>query len=519
MSSIASSHPLRQGEDALVRLGGALESFDARAAELARAALAFAAVMLLGAILMLNRLGAAEVCNSNEAVEGLVVQQMVERGEILFPVLNGSAPMYKPPLFHWTATALAHLLGVHDVTELTLRLPSVLYALAGVLLTMVFVRGWLGVPSAVLAGLVLLGSYQYVDEARFGRVDMALTFFEALALFAFLWWSSSRNDRHRPGASRRRETAAHYVFAIALGLGVLAKGPVGMLLPLLAVGTFLALEKRWDDLRALGSPGPVLLGLAVGASWYVAGYWSQRFDVLQRQIVDENFSRFLGGIATMSPWYYVKPLLLNSFPFSLLVPFAVVEALRSGAATQREQARDGNSAAPRLLAIFWVVTVLFFSIAAYKRRAYLLPLWPAAAVLLVWWLRARPVERARRLGEGAVAAACGVSMVFNLLYIPRAERVACHGARYRRAVSDIERIVPRGAPLYLHGFDGDPAPLLFYLDRTVPALAGTLADAPSGYVLVPEDEWMKNRHSATLSPALAVTLSRHRLVLLESTPR
>jgi hypothetical protein len=312
---------------------------------------------------------------------------------------------------------------------------------------------------------------------------------------------------------------AHYVFALALGLGVLAKGPVGMMLPLLAVGTFLAVERRWDDLRALWSPGPVVLALAIGASWYAAGYWAQRFDVLQRQIVRENFSRFLGGMATMPPWYYVKPLLLNSVPFSLLVPLAVVQALRSGGA-RHEQALAGrrDATTPRLLAIFWVVTVLFFSVSAYKRRAYLLPLWPAAAVLLVWWSRARPVERARRLGEGAVAAACGVSMVFNLLYMPRAERVACRGAQYRRAASDIERVVPLSAPLYFHGSGADPTPLLFYLDRTVPALAGTLADAPAGYVLVPEREWMKNRERARLNPILTVTSSRQRLVLLESTP-
>jgi 4-amino-4-deoxy-L-arabinose transferase-like glycosyltransferase len=517
-SSFPASGALQRGQDALVRLGVALEFWEVRAADLAHGALTFATVLLLGAVLMLTRLGAAEVCNSNEAVEGLVVQQMIERGELLFPVLNASAPMYKPPLFHWTATVLAYLFGIHDVTELTLRLPSVLYGLGGVLLSMMFVRGWLGVPSAVLAGLVLLGSYQYVDEARFGRVDMALTFFEALGLFSFLWWLSARHRERADDSSYAgtRRTLAHYVFALALGLGVLVKGPVGMVLPLAAAVLFLILDRRWDDLRALGAPGPALVSLAVGSSWYVAGYWGQHFDVLERQIVSENFSRFMGGIRTMPPWYYVKPLVLNSVPFSVLVPFAVVRAFRSGGAATRARADAGPA---RLLAIFWLVTVLFFSIAAYKRRAYLLPVWPPAAVLLVWWLRARPGERLRRLGEGAVAAACAVLMVFNLLYIPRAERAACHGAQYRRAVADIKRVVAPGAALYFHGLGAEPASLLFYLDRTVPILSGTLADAPRGYVLVPEDAWIRNRASATLHAILALTVERHRLVLLESAPR
>ena len=139
-------------ERMLVHLGARLEKLELHPAT-ATACVAFGAVMLLATALFLFRLGSAELCSSNEAVEGLVVQQMVEHGELLSPVLNGHAPMFKPPLFHWTATALARGLGVHEATELTVRLPSVVFALACVLLTMIFVRGWLGLSNAVLAGL------------------------------------------------------------------------------------------------------------------------------------------------------------------------------------------------------------------------------------------------------------------------------------------------------------------------------------------------------------------------------
>jgi 4-amino-4-deoxy-L-arabinose transferase-like glycosyltransferase len=513
-----------RGEAALVRVGGALDSLETRSADAARACLAFTAVMICAATLMLYRLGAAEVCSSNEAVEGLAVQQMIEEGHVLFPRLNGTDQMYKPPFFHWTATALAYLLGMHDVTELMLRLPSVLYGLGGVLLTMVFVRGWLGLPSAVLAGLVLLGSYQYVDQARFGRVDMTLTFYETLALFSFLWWLSTRpgpgDGTRAPAFSARRRTAAHYAFALALALGVLAKGPVGMILPLTAACVFLAIERRTEDLRALCLPGPVLVFVTVASSWYVMAYLAQHVDVLQRQLVSENISRFFGGMRTMPPWYYVTPLLLNSAPFSLIVPIAVMQALRSRTAGEREDSRGtapADAARARLLAIFWVLTVLFFSIAAYKRRAYLLPLWPPAAVLLVWWIRVHPVDATRRLMEGVAVASSLALMTFNLLYVPHAEQASCRGAQYRRAVSAIKRVVSPGAALYSYGFVGESAPLLFYLDRTVPVLAGALADAPRGYLLVPEGAWAEHRVCGSLRPILTVSVERQRLVLVEST--
>jgi 4-amino-4-deoxy-L-arabinose transferase-like glycosyltransferase len=515
------SDALTKSETILVHFGARVERMELRR-ETARACVVIGAVMLIAGALMLFRLGSAEICSSNEAVEGLVVQEMVAHGALLFPVTNEHATMYKPPLFHWTAAAIAHVLGLHEATELTLRLPSVLFALSCLLLTMLFVASWLGLPSAVLAGLVLLGSFQYVSEARFGRVDMALTFCESLSIFAFAWWLRGRDvgagARRATGAARRAQPAL-YVFAVALALGVLAKGPVGMLLPLSTAVAVLLSERRWSDVRALASPGPLIVLLLVSSGWYLVCLWGRRLDVLHLQILDENFRRFMGGIRTMAPWYYMKPLLLNSAPLSMLVPFAVFRALRS--ASSRGERRDGaadRDLRPFVLGVFWVLTVAFFSVAAYKRRAYLLPLWPAAAVLLVWWFDTWRNDRDRQLAKGALATACGGLILFNLGYVPYAERAACGAARYREAAATINAVVPRNEPLYLDAASTASTSLLFYLDRSVPALSGALADAPRGYVLVPERTWGARPVTATLRPLLAVTLERQRLILLQSRP-
>src|SRR5579864_3653274 len=99
-----------------------------------------AIIVVAGITLLLTtyRLGVRDVCSGNEAVEGVFVQQMVESGKLLFPLENGRAPMFKPPLFHWTATAIDLASDTKKVTAFNLRLPSVLYAVAGVILTMLF---------------------------------------------------------------------------------------------------------------------------------------------------------------------------------------------------------------------------------------------------------------------------------------------------------------------------------------------------------------------------------------------
>src|SRR5580692_11112086 len=177
-----------------------------------RAIVAITAIAILVLALTTFRLGDRDICSGNEAVEGVFVQQMVEHGKYLFPLENGRVPMYKPPLFHWTATAIDRVLGAKKVTAFNLRLPSALYAVAGVILTMLFAYQILGLEAAVLAGLTLAGAYQYVALGRFGRVDMALTFFESLSVFSFFWWIGPSPGE--PSAeSERRSGLMQYLLA------------------------------------------------------------------------------------------------------------------------------------------------------------------------------------------------------------------------------------------------------------------------------------------------------------------
>ncbi len=568
--------------------------------------IAIALIVALAALITMHRLDAADVCGSNEAVEAVFLQQMVEHDALLFPLENGRSPMYKPPLFHWTAVAIDRLAGLEKVTAFNLRLPAALYAIAGVILTIAFASAMLGGPGGLLAGLILTASYQYIENARIGRVDMTLCFFETLALFAFAWWSApsaaapplapllvqgegTRASRVGEGSScsaspsARGSNALRYLLAAALGLAVLAKGPVGALLPGLAIAIFLVAERRLRDLWKLATPGPMILTLAIASSWYLACLFGRRYGFLDRQLGSENFGRFFGSLGAMAPWYYVKPVLLNSAPLSLLVPLAVFSALRtyfsptpiqgsSDLANDRAVERspdmtaghepaDERSAAEspshqrpsqnplslrmalrmmflppmdasddrptgatdapraliavRLFAIFWVVTVLFFTVAAYKRRAYLLPLWPAAAVMLSWWLTSLAHSRSGKFLRPTVVATCAVLIAVNFFYLPRKEVRECGGDSMRPAAAEINHVVGPHEPLYLFGFEDEPAPLLFYLDRTAPRITGKLGDAPPGYVIATADAWRRLQSQALdLQPVFESSSGRPRLVLL-----
>jgi 4-amino-4-deoxy-L-arabinose transferase-like glycosyltransferase len=490
-------------------------------------AAAILAIALVVAVLTLHRLGAGDVCTGNEAVEGVFVQQMVEHGHLLFPVENGNVPMYKPPLFHWTAAAIDRLAGIRKVTAANLRLPSALYAIAGAVLTMMFAFEFLGLGVAVLAGLALAASYQYISQGRFGRVDMTLCFFESLALFAFLWWMP--RDAAASGRTARFESnlPVLYLTAAALGLGVLAKGPVGAILPGLSIVIFMLAEHRGRQIVATLDPGAIILGAAIASGWYLACYFGGRFAFLNRQLDTENVGRFFGSLGAMAPWYYLKPVLLNSAPLSILVPIAAAYALLSPLLTRRRNGTDSDNyptppdsdrarSAVRLLAIFYFATIIFFSLAAYKRRSYLLPVWPAAAVMLAWWIVTVPPPAWRRAVTWAFAALCSGLVVFNFIYIPRAEVRSCRDDTFRPAAEEIARVVAPADPLYLYGFQEEVAPLLFYLDRDAPVLQSRLADAPPGFIIVPAHFWKSHQRDAPeFEPVLTSDHGNRRLVLIK----
>jgi len=479
-----------------------------------------AAITLVVAILTLHRLGASDICSGDEAVEAVFVQQMVEHHELLFPIENGRQPMYKPPLFHWTAAALDRVTGTHRVTVRSVRAVAALYAIAGAIIAMAVAGALMGGEGAILAGLALAGSYQYISLGRFGRVDMTLCFFEALTLYAFLWWLPERSDASAHDALEKRMRL--YALAFAMGLAVLSKGPVGALIPGAAIVVFMLFERRVRQIIALLEPGPILIGAVIASSWYTACYLGGKLGFLNRQMGSENVGRFFGSLGTMSPLYYLKPLFLNSAPLSLIAPIAVAVALwpkrcdsESGTGFQPVLSEGRRDSAIRLFAIFWIVTVIFFNLAAYKRRSYLLPLWPANAMLIAWLVLSIAEYSWGRMAKRTYVAICAGLIVFNFIYIPRKEVRECADSSYRPAAEEILQVVGKDDPLYTFGFNEELAPLLFYLDREAPQLKEKLGDAPPGYVIVPLHVWKEHQAEALdLTPVLTSNHGQRKLVLL-----
>ncbi len=329
------------------------------------AAPGFAVPMLLalGAILFLSNLGGYPLYTKGEPREAVTVLNMLHGGGIILPMRAGVEIPSKPLLMHWIAAALSFALG--GATEFTVRLPSAMFAVAGMLVCYFYVRRLFDETVALLAAVFLGTTFQYLQAGTGARVDMTLTFFLELAFFEFIAIAE--------GISARR-----MLLYLAISLAILAKGPVGLVLPVAVAAIWMLLYRRWAMLRDLSLVRGAILMAILGGGWYFAAAYIGGMDFVRKQIFSENLQRFIGGPGFHEghahPFYYLEFALLGGFlPWSILLPMPFLQGLR----------RRLNFT-PRLiyLLVWFGVVLAFYSIAESKRGVYLLALYPALASIL-----------------------------------------------------------------------------------------------------------------------------------------
>jgi hypothetical protein len=334
-------------------------------------------LIALCGIMYFPYLGRSPFFDKGEPREAIAVQDILHRGEWLFPLKEATAIPSKPPLFHWSAAVIASITGRAD--EATLRFPSALYATVGVLVVYVLGRWVFGPDAALLGAAILATTSVYASQALSARVDMTLSFFVTLILVLFY-----SVDRGFLGAPVWR-----YVFYAVWGTGTLAKGPLGLLLPALVIFTFLAVRKRWDELLKLTFHPGMLLTLALALGWYVIAIVRAGEEFVDKQLLQENLERFVGGSGHSHPvYYYIPYLFAQGLPWSLFLPFLLWDAFRNFF-----HSRDDTL----FLQLWFLVMFVFFSVSMGKRPVYLLPLYPALSLLMGAWFYHHTGTSASRL--------------------------------------------------------------------------------------------------------------------------
>lgn len=352
-------------------------------------------VPILLALLLLIRLGAMIVVplmDTTEARYGEIARKMAELNDWVTPWFDYGVPYWgKPPLSFWLTAASFDLFGVH---EFAARLPhlAAAFAVIGLVAWMTSRKD----PKSLWPAIVLLSaSPVFFVIAGAVMTDIELVLGVTLSMAGF-WLALETQDTS--GAVYRPKWLPNLLFFSGLAIGLLAKGPVVVLLVAFPLFLWTALNSRWRGVwRGLRWISGLLLTALVALPWYLAA--EQRTPgFLHYFLIGEHFQRFIEpgwagdhhGNAHKSPigaiWVYALAGLL---PWSILMPIAIWRWRKPGTGLAAAFFSSGERQWRSYLLLWAITPLLLFTFARNVSFNYLLPGMPAAAIWGGQWLAAQ----------------------------------------------------------------------------------------------------------------------------------
>lgn len=317
-------------------------------------------VALLCLVLYLPALGTMPLAEPDEGRYAEIPREMLASGDLVTPRLNDVLYFEKPVLYYWMVAGAQQILGRN---ELAARAVTFLSGLLGILLTFYLGRSLGSRRLGVYASIVLCLTPLWAGFSRINTIDLAVSVMIAATLACF-WWAS------RDGAGKGPWWA---LFACS-ALAVLTKGLIGIVLPGGVIFVYLLLTRRWRLLLRVPWISGILLFALIAVPWH-ALVAQRNPEFLWFYFIHEHLLRYTTDVAerTGPAWYYLPVLLVGLLPWSGLLP-ASWSLFRS---PRDEQERD----AAIFLGSWAGVILLFFSVSKSKLIPYVLPIWPALALL------------------------------------------------------------------------------------------------------------------------------------------
>jgi 4-amino-4-deoxy-L-arabinose transferase-like glycosyltransferase len=329
-----------------------------------------------------------------EAREGIPIVNMLRGESIWLPKINDERYRTKPPMFYWAGLMLSKGQGKTD--KISLRLPSVLAGAGAVFLT-TLLGFWLYSPATgALAGVIIATSLRFSYLSTHARIDMLFTFFILLAWTAFWRMMHDKEEIIRARFS--------WLAAAALGFAFLTKGPLGLIFPLLSLFIYSQIAKvkiPWARL--------FLVPLAMTALWVIEGS-IEGGNEFKEMIYRETIGRITNdptiGYHNKPFYFYFILIAYELLPWSFFLPVV----LWQGLTVHRKN----------LCWIFPAVAMgtlfIFLSFIPGKRGAYLVPIFPMAALLIAHGLSVAS-NKNNRLTKGWSATLRAVVVVLFTLAI------------------------------------------------------------------------------------------------------
>ena len=385
-------------------------------------------VVALAAVLLAPGLGRAPFDDPGEGQHAEIARELVD-GSWLTLRLNGVRYFDKPPLLYWLTAASFGLFGF---TEGAARLAPLLGALLAVAATALLGVRLLGLGWGALAGLALLSCALFVAFARYVRPESLFVAAVAWGFTGFLadtrpprqalQMRGPRNGPRTPPAADTRSGAWVVLGCASLGIAGLAKDPLGLIGPLVAIAIAARLAGRLRPIRAWLPPWGLALMVVVGFGWYAVAALTEPaflwYTVVDNHLLNvARMRQFPDEDVPLSALEFLTAAGFGAFPWILAAAVTV------GALARARAWRDPAELPWVALAVWAVGVLALFTLSPFKLPHYGLPAYPALALLAARaWRDVAPRPRGLIVahlvlftlaGAGCAWAAVGDGRVFT----------------------------------------------------------------------------------------------------------
>ncbi|QJD98049.1 phospholipid carrier-dependent glycosyltransferase [Mucilaginibacter robiniae] len=320
-------------------------------------------IVCLSVITFFVHLGKAPIYILDEAKNAQCAREMLLNHNWIVPTFNQTLRTDKPPLHYFFMTAAYVVFGVNAFAA---RFFSAVCGLLIVVATYLFAAKHINKQVGLLSGFILLSSWHFGLEMRMAVPDPYLILLIILALYSiYLFYNSSFT-----------QFKYAFYFYVCIGFGLLAKGPVALLLPVITITTFLLLQKQltWATIVQFKPWYGIMILISISLPWYYLvdrqthGLWTSEF------LLKHNYHRYIspkekhGGFFLLTTLYIIVGLL----PSSVFIYQTTVHTYKKALI---------NSFI-RFVAVGVIVIVVFFSFCSTKLPNYAMPCYPLLSILL-----------------------------------------------------------------------------------------------------------------------------------------
>jgi 4-amino-4-deoxy-L-arabinose transferase-like glycosyltransferase len=363
------------------------------------------------AIIWLYVLGIRTLVPPDEGRYAEMAREMWASGDWITTRLNGIKYFEKPPLQTWM-NALSF--GLFGYGEWQARLWTGLCGLGGVVFTGYAAKRVFGARAGFYAALVLGSSLFWVASGQIDSLDMGLSGMMTIALCAML-------IAQRDGATPAEQRNWMLVCWAGMALAVLAKGLIGLVLPGAVLTLYSLLSRDFAIWKRLHLGKGLLLFFAIATPWFVlVGLKNPEQPYFF--FIHEHWERFfLKTHHREGPWWYFLMMLVPG-----LMPWlgVALQSLVNGVKRDRQAVFQ-----PKLMLVIWAVFItFFFSYSSSKLPGYILPVFPAMAMLAAVYL-----ENASRLNRSVAAGLLILVGLGGLAAVPQMVEMAVRHP-YERAL-------------------------------------------------------------------------------------